>query len=40
MTHGLTGNESLALFPCNLAGSLQDTEIAFHIQTKISLASR
>ena len=34
MMHGLTGNEPLALFPCKLAGNRQDTEIAFHSQTK------
>lgn len=40
MIHGLTGNEPLALFLCNLVGSLQYTEIAFHIPTEISSASR
>lgn len=38
MEHGLTGNELLPLFPWHLAGILQDTEMAFPNQAKISLA--
>lgn len=31
MMHGLTGNEPFVLFPCNLTGNLQDTDISIYI---------